>query len=146
MDLSWGLCKVNKRLKHLVFVFVLGVTSEGCVKCLYIEKDGILAIWTVSMIFLITSVLNYPRSRTNGKFFFLDVFLRTHWKRSSFTNNKNPYCIIYISSRDKEINLRFGNILQVSSQWLCDFHSFITKEIMKFHRYLFHRSRLYQII
>ena len=34
--------------------FALG--SEGCVECLYIEKEIIPAVWTVFLIFVITTV------------------------------------------------------------------------------------------
>ena len=43
---------------NLVSVFALGIPSTGRVKCLYIEKELIPAVWTVFLIFVITTVLN----------------------------------------------------------------------------------------
>ena len=49
---------INERLWNLVSAFVLGVPSEGRVKCSYIEKESIPTVWTVSMIFVITGVFD----------------------------------------------------------------------------------------
>ena len=34
----------------------LRIPSEGCVKCLYIEKEWIPGVWTVFLIFVVTTV------------------------------------------------------------------------------------------
>ena len=41
----------------IVSAFVLGIPSEGHVKCSYIEKEKIPTVWTVSMIFVIKGLI-----------------------------------------------------------------------------------------
>ena len=45
-----------KTIEMLSLRFAFGITSEGRVKCLYIEKERIPTVWTVFLIFVITGV------------------------------------------------------------------------------------------
>ena len=70
-----------------VSAFCFGIPSESCVKCLYIEKERIPAVWTVFLIFVITEVFFIGPSFPSFGQSFLSLNHSLHFLGSSLNSH-----------------------------------------------------------